>query len=418
MRRNALGFAAGLFLAAAPWLAPPDLFCPPARAESETAPSPLAEGERLFREGRFEEAAARLKEALDAAPDSLIAKQALANSLAALGHKALKEGRWTDAKKNVEKAIDLWPQEANFHLLLGVLLYRQGDFYYSRYAIKKALELDPKNSQAHELLGDLLYQDGYLDLAIPEWEASLAGSRNPGMVKMKMEKAEKEMDVEQTYNRDVSRHFILQLDGEVPRWMIQTVLRDLEEAYDLLRKELGISPPGDITVILYSGQDFRAVTRSPAWVGGTFDGKIRLPVGGLTEEYEARHLKPTLTHELTHAFLRSMVPQGLPIWLNEGLAEYFEGMNVDMVKARLAALTDVKVSSLMELGESFRRGNIEAAYFLSFLAVHTLVEEEGFYSVRRMLEDMGAGSSLPAAFQEEFRMTMEEFQEKWLRSLS
>ena len=33
-------------------------------------------------------------------------------------------------------------------------------------------------------------------------------------------------------------------------------------------------------MILYSNQQFRDITRAPAWAGGGYDGRIRLPVSG------------------------------------------------------------------------------------------------------------------------------------------
>ena len=32
-----------------------------------------------------------------------------------------------------------------------------------------------------------------------------------------------------------------------------------------------------------------------------------------------------LVHELTHAMIASLAPRGIPAWLHEGLAQYFEG---------------------------------------------------------------------------------------------
>ena len=35
-----------------------------------------------------------------------------------------------------------------------------------------------------------------------------------------------------------------------------------------------------ITVVLYSREQFRDITRSPQWAAGMFDGEIRVPVHG------------------------------------------------------------------------------------------------------------------------------------------
>ena len=71
---------------------------------------------------------------------------------------------------------------------------------------------------------------------------------------------------------------------------------------------------------------FRDVTQAPDWSGGLFDGRvIRIPVGGLATVEEAAGLLNILIHEMTHAFLYRMAPEGLPLWFNEGLATTFQG---------------------------------------------------------------------------------------------
>jgi hypothetical protein len=43
-----------------------------------------------------------------------------------------------------------------------------------------------------------------------------------------------------------------------------------------------------------------------------------------------------LTHELTHAMLKSVAPRNLPAWLNEGLAMYCEGRDSALSGRHLA----------------------------------------------------------------------------------
>ena len=47
---------------------------------------------------------------------------------------------------------------------------------------------------------------------------------------------------------------------------------------------LSYYPDHEIQVILYSGQQFQEVTDAPGWSGGIYDGKIRIPIGGIEQE--------------------------------------------------------------------------------------------------------------------------------------
>jgi len=86
-------------------------------------------------------------------------------------------------------------------------------------------------------------------------------------------------------------------------------------------------------VLLYAKTAFKTVTQAPEWAGGLYDGKIRIPVGGLTTAEEAVGLQSVLVHEMTHAFLFRMAPVGLPLWFNEGLATAFQGWDVGKIRA-------------------------------------------------------------------------------------
>ena len=74
--------------------------------------------------------------------------------------------------------------------------------------------------------------------------------------------------------------------------------------------------PQAITVILYPLQEFREVTQAPENVAGLYDGKIRVPLGGLQRVDDAA--RRLLVHELTHAFVHSKTRGNCPTWRRSG----------------------------------------------------------------------------------------------------
>jgi len=358
------------------------------------------------------------EKALEADPASENARAGLARTLAAQAQAALARGDWPGAREHAGRAAELDPDRAEHRLLLGQIHLKLGDPAAARREALVALELEPHHPQAHELLGNIHYQGGHLDLAVAAWEAALPGSRNPPVLAAMIERARRELKVEEGFGRESSRHFTLLFEGQVPREISDLVVGYLEEAHERLRDELGAEPAADLTVLLYSSQSFQDVTDAPRWAGGIYDGKIRLPIGGLSRERDAERLRPILAHETTHAFLHALVPQGLPLWFEEGLAMYFQGTGAAEAAGYLRG-HGVTFATLEEVVAALRgRGkDVRAGYYGAALAVRTLIDDEGFGAVRDLLAAMRRGEGFAAALEREARLSVEELQEHWRQGL-
>jgi hypothetical protein len=114
-----------------------------------------------------------------------------------------------------------------------------------------------------------------------------------------------------------------------------------------------------------------------------------------------------------------MAPRGVPLWFQEGLAKHFEGSSGEHARRYLEAHAGSFPPSLAGLNEGLRgrAGPVEASYLASLMALRTLIDAEGFWSVRRILESVGRGVPFASAFAEETRTTLPEFEEHWIASL-
>ncbi len=389
----------------------------PARAVSHAAAAANEAGSALFRAGSIQEATAKFEEALALDPGFAQARHNLATALATQGQKELRDGNFNDATAHLERAIELAPAEAPFHLLLGVIFLRRGDLYEARRRVDRALDLAPDLGEAREVSGDILYQEGSLERARSEWETALAaaGSRGPSL-RAKLDRVVRETDAEGGFNRDVSRHFTIQYDGPVPGEVARTALRLLEQAYDRLWRDFDRTPLHDVPVILYTRGLFDEITRSPGWVTGTYDGKIRVPVGGLVTGEDAKRLGPILSHELTHAFIRANVSARLPLWFEEGLAEHFQGRTPEAALRTLRAAGG-GFDSLEAVSTALRGGpRVGAAYAAAALTVAEMMRMDGFWLPKRVLEQMASGKPFAEAFQIASGISIAEFEERWVRA--
>lgn len=252
-----------------------------------------------------------------------------------------------------------------------------------------------------------LYRQNDLEAAQRQAQEALALHRDNELSEL-LEKLEREIRVQRDYDRARTANFIVLFDGYEHDEVKRTVLDILKGAYAEIGKELNYFPEQPITVILYTAKDFSDVTLAPQWAGGMFgqlDGKIRVPVQGASGQEQA--LRRVLSHEYTHALLFAMAPE-CPLWLHEGLAQYYSGEQA------------VNAGQLLPLGmlaDSFP-GDARlaaAAYMESLQAVTDLVNEHGMPPLRRLLAGLAAGKGLEAAFAAAYGEPFSRWSAEWRR---
>jgi len=374
-------------------------------------------GFEMLQSQRFEEAVESFGGALAAEPASEPARKGLAEAWASIGASHLRAGRLKQSRDALEKAVEARPERAEYHLWLAQVLFREGDLRAARRETDRALELAPESGPARELSGNLYNREGRLNLAAGEWEAAAQAGGSHALAE-KLRRVRRDMAAEQGMERQTSRFFAIQYDRDVPSALVQGFFKVLDEVFNILHDRLGEYPREEIPVILYSQVTYRDVTQAPDWSGGLFDGRvIRIPVGGLSTVEEATGLLNILTHEMTHAFLYRMAPEGLPRWFEEGLATAFQGRDPARIRAWFAehppeglATLDAVERALLGLG-----GDVTAAYAAARLAIGDLEEMRGFGAVRRIIAGVGAGQAFEEVFRDEARMSVVEFQDRWSR---
>lgn len=375
-------------------------------------------GFELLKLERHEEAAGKFAAALDLVPASAPARKGLATACAAVGVARLRAGRLRESREFLERAVAAQPESAEYHLLLAQVIFRGADARAARAEVDRALDIAPDNAAARELSGDLYDREGQLNLAVGEWEAA-AKSGDLHTLAGKIDRGRREMAAEAGMGRETSRYFAVLYEREVPRALVRDFFTVLDRAFDILHDKLGEYPRDAITVILYSRVAFKSVAMVPDWVGGLYDGKIRVPVGGLTTIEEAANLQDLLVHEMTHAFLRRMAPTGLPLWFEEGLATAFQGWDPGKIRAWLSEHPPRGPTTLGDVDRALRGrgGDVTAAYVAARLAVAELEEIRGQGAIRRIIGGVGAGEPFADVFREEMRLDVAEFEDRWRRSL-
>jgi len=298
-----------------------------------------------------------------------------------------------------QRALDFAPNEPGIHLLNAALLIESARFAEAAQQAEQAAALDPKSPEAQRVLGYAYYHDRQLWRAVDAWQRALELKPDDADLRTALEKARREMTVEEHFAETTDGHFVLRYEGGTPvRELSDELFRALERAYQQIARDLDNAPSGSILVTVYSRQQFFDVTQAPSWAGAVNDGQMRLPMGDVTTV--TPQVESVLRHELTHWFVHAMV-RNCPVWLNEGVAQLEEGRGLSSfppeTQRRLRAGEGKPLHELEGQFLGMSQDDAHLAYARSLVATEYLKATYGMEGLRRVLALINEGQSAEGA---------------------
>jgi tetratricopeptide (TPR) repeat protein len=317
---------------------------------------------------------------------------------------AVQERRFGDALEAFTQAAKARPRDPTLHLGAGVAAFMLGQDVSARASLERALAIAPNFADASRLLGEIHYRNGRLLDAIAVYEAALTHTPHPD-IEQKLRQWQSDARVRAGSYATPGAHFTVRFQGPADDMLARRAVDMLEAAYWRIGGALGAYPGDPIAVFLYTEEQFRDVTRSPAWAAATYDGTIRVPVRGALAS--ADDLERLLAHEFVHALIAGVAGRNVPQWLNEGLAVHFESVSADeggddrTVRVPLARLEG-------DFGE-LSPAEARSAYLRSTAAVRRMLRLRGPSAVIALLQDLGRGAPFASAFVQRMAMRYEDF---------
>ncbi len=394
----------------------------PAQGQKRPTTVPKEAAEAMD-EGRYEKAWSILKKHMESNPNDEKVAEAFKFAGSKIAKKYFDDKEYTQAAHYLRDVEPYLPDDAELHASLGAIYYSEKDYSRSRRYLDDALRLGIDDPNVHYMMARMYYyQDDDMDMARRHLRKALQLNPDRKDLRKFLHKITAEESVEEDFIAADSEHFIVKYQGAKDVDAAYTVLYILEEAWSDIGYDLGDYPSEPVVVILYTGKQFKQVTKSPHWVGGLYDGRIRLPVAGLPDKTDD-DLRRLLYHEYTHVIVHRIAEGQCPIWFNEGLAQLMQiraGASPDPW-LKTSVVEQGRVSSLKSLSGPFLKLSSERAlkaYTTSYFATKFFVREYGLTAASNVLEKIGEGKSFEEALREVTGTKLEDFEIRFHRWLT
>jgi len=304
-------------------------------------------------------------------------------------------GNINQARQYFDNALRFQPDNSTILVYYAAALVRTGNASQALSYAQRAVRAAPDSPDAYTMLGYAQFASDRTKEAIASWKHSLA-LRPDRAVEQYLAKAQREQNVESEFSQGESSHFTLHYEGKQTSDAFRgQILSVLESDYDDLVRDLGTPPRDNILVTLYTEQAFFDVTHAPSWSGAMNDGKLRIPVSGLTTV--TSELAHVLKHELAHSFITQLSAGRCPPWLHEGIAQYLEPKSLGGNGHQLALLfknqQNIPLNALEGSFLQFSGAQAYLAYAESLAAVTYISDSYGMSDIQRILQRLSQGNS-------------------------
>ena len=308
-------------------------------------------------------------------------------------------GNIAQSRQYFEAALRYQPENSTILVYYAALLVRTGNASQALPYAQRAVGSAPNSPDAYTMLGYAQFASDHTKDAVASWKRSLE-LRPDATVRQLLAKAQREQNIESDFSSGESTHFVLHYEGRQTSDAFRAqLISALESDYDDLVRDLGNPPRDNILVTLYTEQAFFDVTHAPSWSGAMNDGKLRIPVSGLSSV--TPELARVLKHELAHSFITQLSGGRCPPWLHEGIAQLLEPKSLGSDGHQLAVLFKAQQNiPLNALEGSFMNlpgAQAYVAYAESLAAVSYINDSYGMSDIQRILERLSQGNSTEAA---------------------
>ncbi|PYU20607.1 MAG: hypothetical protein DMG32_22045 [Acidobacteria bacterium] len=221
-----------------------------AAAELQMAPPSSSDAapalQSILRDGAIDERALAQIEAR-AATGAADARARAAEAESAASRFELDRNNLGAALQHADRAVTFAPDQVPLLLNVAYLHLRRREYQPALDLLEKARHSDPDSADLEKLAGWADYGLNRLPEAVAEWKRSQQQHPDPDVARA-LQKAQRDLDVENSFREGRSAHFDLHYYGEAAPELARDVLRALEGDFEDISAALNYTPREPISV--------------------------------------------------------------------------------------------------------------------------------------------------------------------------
>lgn len=350
---------------------------------------PQAEAECWAAAGHHDSALVALERCQFVAPLSGQALTRRRVSRLELGFAMSSSGQPWKGRQLGEAILQESPGDSEATLLVGYSQAMSGNPASAEAVLVQLVREHPGSIQAYSILVQCAFRRGDAEAA-ERWIREIA-VHDPSAVELIAYRHQLQALRSQNVGASNGHLKILCVEA-CPFGLDADVMESAENAWRFLKSQFDVEPPQTVNILLGGSPN------APFWAAASFDGQVHLP---LDPAVDPGRRETILRHELTHAFLAYAGAGQVPLWLNEGLAQYYQGARCDKLPdANSADWLDSLATrrTFLDLDED----RAELAYAYSLAVAQELMELNTTTILGKYLKSLRDGVSEPVAFQTAF----------------
>lgn len=378
-----------------------------------------SEGIRRYQAREYAQALRAFEEALAAAqgPEAAELKDLVARTRSALGLELLNAGELRQAGTFFREALRD-SSDAYAHFGLGFIHFLKLEDAVALEHLETAARLDAASSATQKLLGLIDYRRGRTAEALGRMEKALRLDPKDREAATLKERWTLELSAVSGFREFRRGAAVVRAEPGFAEARVEEVFDRLDRARREIGEALQAELAETLVIVLFSPDTFHRATKSYHWVGGLYDGQVKLvhPAGDPPAPGDAEAFDEAIRHEMAHVFVRRLCAE-CPVWLNEGIAQHFErpgrgaevaAMVRDGARARIR-FEDVPARLWEVDDEAFAR----QTYLQGLGFVEFLIERFLEFRLGLLLRAIREEGSLKKGFETVYGLSLEQAEAEW-----